>query len=69
LKGTRQQHAELTEELILPLFTQTRKQFPALGARGMVTHFRQTYNLKVPEYVIQVWRVGGLTNAIQAMDP
>lgn len=48
LCGTRQQDA--TAEMIFPFYTEIRERFPTMGARAMVAHLRQNYNLKVSEY-------------------
>ena len=42
---------DFTIEEFLPLFNEIRNRFPTLGARGMISHLRQHYTVKLPEYV------------------
>ncbi|KAJ7139358.1 hypothetical protein C8R44DRAFT_605301, partial [Mycena epipterygia] len=47
LIGTRQQAA--TAQMIMPFYIEIRERFPTMGARAMVAHLRQNYNIKVSE--------------------
>lgn len=49
LLNTRQQGQTFTT--IAPFIDEVKERFPNKGARGLVTHLRQEYLLKVSEYV------------------